>query len=319
MINPALKLLFSFPFKSFLFSDLNKNDFEDEKYFDTILLYIAEKNPPVFSLEIDKITYNPHNIPIDPLFIEKMFSGNIIGGNVISFNATESTNDIAWGHVCTGESGMVVLSETQRSGRGRFSNRQWIDTPGDSILMSVLLKSDLISPDILSVAAGIAVSEAVGEFCHLNTRIKWPNDILVGTKKLSGVMVESRVVDNVRWYVLGIGINCNQQAEQFPESISQHATSIYLENALEVDRNALVLFILEKLDEILAGNKCRNELSQRWSAQNESLSSRIRLMHKGVIYDGTVERIDPFRGIFLRLDDGSELFCDAQTSTIISF
>ncbi|MBN2064168.1 MAG: biotin--[acetyl-CoA-carboxylase] ligase, partial [Sedimentisphaerales bacterium] len=187
--------------------------------------------------------------PVSPLLIEYALKGSRLAGNVISFVETDSTNDIAWNYCGKPDSlGMVVLAESQRKGRGRFTDRKWYDQKGESVLMSILVNNTVVAPDVLGIAAAIAIVESVREICGLAVTIKWPNDVVYGRNKLAGLMVEARTIEGQEWYVLGIGLNCNQSSSDMPEDIARKATSIMIETNKKVDRDWLIINILDKLD-----------------------------------------------------------------------
>ena len=321
MINPVIKMLIDSPGQGFLPSKLLETGSVSNMDIDEVLhiatLMDCEKK---INYSGGNLIFSPNISPVSPLFIESAFQGELLGHNVISFPETQSTNDIAWGYSGKREnSGTVVLAESQRAGRGRYSDRQWLDTPGNSVLMSVLLCGDMVAPEFLSVAAGIAVAETIGDYCGLEATIKWPNDILFGAKKLSGVMVEARTVGGEIWYVLGLGVNCNQSQGHFPVELEDMATSIYMETGVKVDRDAFILFLLEKLDDLLSAGYSQDEIAQRWSILSTTESSRLVLKEQGVNYSGIVESVDPFKGLTLRLEGGSLRFFDARTASVVSF
>ncbi len=319
MINSVVKMLIQAPGRCFLSDKLCIVSLQRCGFVDSIL----GGDSSVFCSKItnyDNIVQYNESVAVNPLFIEKVFKGNYLGSKVISYVETDSTNDIAWGN-CTdrSNSGLIVLADSQRAGRGRFSDRKWFDTPNNSVLMSVLIHSDYVQPDTLSVGAAVAAVEAIYELCGLEVKIKWPNDIMYGNKKIAGMMVESRVVNGERWYVLGIGFNCNQSIDELAEEVVDKASSIFIETGKFVDRDAMVLFFLEKLDQLLTPEIGRDHISARWMGHCCAVNSTISLMHHGEVFEGVVEELDPFGGLWLMLIDGSRKFFDARTCSIISF
>jgi BirA family biotin operon repressor/biotin-[acetyl-CoA-carboxylase] ligase len=133
----------------------------------------------------------------------------------------------------------VVVAETQTAGRGR-RGRVWKDAPGASVLMSVVLRTSLPVARVatLSIAAGVAVAEALIAIAGLDARLKWPNDVLVGGKKVAGILLE-RHGDVV---ILGVGINVTRDA--VPREFDERATSIAREGA-RVERDAVVTAVVD--------------------------------------------------------------------------
>ena len=252
-----------------------------------------------------------------PTLIEECAEGVLVR-EVMLFPETDSTNDVAWGWLGRpNSSGMVVLAESQRSGRGRFSDRIWRDMPGCSILMSVLLDGGLVDGESLSVSLGLAAAKAIGDISGLKVGIKWPNDILVKGKKLCGIMVESRVVDGRQWYVLGIGINCNQECDDFADELKGCATSVYIETGHKVDRNLLAVWLLCEIDELFSGRVSREEIVGQWRARNCDVGRMVSVMCDGEEYSGKVVAVEPMAGITLLLNDGREREFDCRTTTIL--
>ena len=152
---------------------------------------------------------------------------------------TDSTND----ELRRRESeapGLVVLAERQTAGRGR-RGAAWLSAAGECLTFSVLLRPS--EPKALwprlSLATGLAVAEALGR-CGLEARIKWPNDVLVGGKKICGILVEA-AADRV---IVGIGLNV--LSERFPEGLE--ATSVCLESGRKVERAELLSMVLRALE-----------------------------------------------------------------------
>jgi BirA family biotin operon repressor/biotin-[acetyl-CoA-carboxylase] ligase len=137
--------------------------------------------------------------------------------------------------------GTVAVAEEQSEGRGRLG-RSWHAPAGTSVLVSVLLRPAVDPPRLpeLSLIAGGAVAEAIAETTGLHPVIKFPNDVLLGGRKVAGILAEAgdgRVV-------LGIGVNANQTAEQLPPETETEPTSLRLELGEPVDRAALLAAIL---------------------------------------------------------------------------
>ena len=141
--------------------------------------------------------------------------------------------------------GAIAVAEEQSEGRGRLG-RSWHAPRGTSVLVSVLLRPAVDAPRLpeLSLVAGGAVAEAIRETTGLDPAIKFPNDVLVGGRKVAGILAEAgdgRVA-------LGIGVNANQTAEQLPTNAQTEATSLRVELGRPVDRAVLLAAILFRLE-----------------------------------------------------------------------
>lgn len=141
--------------------------------------------------------------------------------------------------------GAVALTEEQTEGRGRLG-RSWLSPPGASLLFSVLLEPPVETARLpeLTVVAGEACAQAIGDVTGIEPEIKLPNDVLIGGRKTAGILAEAR---DGR-VVLGIGVNVNVTAPDLPQGIDPPATSLLLETGSEVDRVELLVEILDRLE-----------------------------------------------------------------------
>jgi BirA family biotin operon repressor/biotin-[acetyl-CoA-carboxylase] ligase len=141
--------------------------------------------------------------------------------------------------------GAVAVTEEQTEGRGRLG-RSWHAPARTSVLVSVLLRPTVDPARLpeLSLVAGGAVAEAIAEVTGIEPSIKFPNDVLVGGRKVAGILAEA----TERRVVLGIGVNANQTAEQLPADTQTEPTSLRIETGGPVDRVQLLAAILMRLE-----------------------------------------------------------------------
>jgi BirA family biotin operon repressor/biotin-[acetyl-CoA-carboxylase] ligase len=148
-------------------------------------------------------------------------------GNIRYFPSIHSTNVLAMREADEGApEGMVYLADEQTAGRGRGAHG-WHSARGAGLYVSVLLRPRVAPADILwlSLAAGLAVRDAVRQVTSLEADIRWPNDLLLGRKKFCGILTELNAeVTRVRHAVVGIGINVHQ--ESFPGELAKIASSL---------------------------------------------------------------------------------------------
>lgn len=142
----------------------------------------------------------------------------------------------------------VVVAGHQEAGRGRLG-RTWFSTQGASLLVSVLLRPSLPPDDapLLTLLAGLAAAEACRRACRVDVRCRWPNDLVVGERKLGGVLVEAGVRGgSLEHVVLGLGVNVAQRADDFPSDLRLRATSVAMEGGRD-DPVSLLRAFLEEL------------------------------------------------------------------------
>lgn len=232
-------------------------------------------------------------------------------GNLRYFPAIQSTNLVAMQEAENGApEGMVYLADEQTGGRGR-AGRAWHSAPGSGLYVSVLLRPHMAPADILwlSLAAGLAVRESIGEVTSLEADIRWPNDLLLSGKKFCGILTELNAeVTRVRHSVVGIGINVHQ--ESFSPEISRLATSLRIETGRSWPRQELLLILLRSLyREVQALNADTVAASSSILSRLTAASSWIRGKHVHVDeaegYSGVTAGLDA-RG-FLRVRTPDDL------------
>lgn len=193
-----------------------------------------------------------------------------------------STNDEAHRLADLGaRHGEVVIAEAQTQGRGR-RGRLWLAPPGKSIALSVILRPSIgaeRAPEI-TLAAAVAVCEAARELGASTARIKWPNDVECGGRKLAGILTELRAEgDRIRHVVLGVGLNSGLLPEDFPEELEDRATSLRIEKGEDVPRALACARLLEALDEWLALHDLEGfaPVRDRWRQLSSTLGRRVRV------------------------------------------
>jgi BirA family biotin operon repressor/biotin-[acetyl-CoA-carboxylase] ligase len=170
----------------------------------------------------------------------------------------------------------VVMAEHQTAGRGRRGAR-WEDEPGASLLVSIVVRSGLEPARLptLSYVAAVAVAEALAAVAPIVPRLKWPNDVLIGGRKIAGILLESKLGRGPATTILGIGINLGQR--HFPPALRERATSVALETGLAIDREALLAALLERFD--VWRQRLETEgfdgVRQRWIALSDTIGRRV--------------------------------------------
>jgi BirA family biotin operon repressor/biotin-[acetyl-CoA-carboxylase] ligase len=256
-------------------------------------------------------------VRLHAVLIERGLGTRRVGRHVICFDEVDSTNDVAFdGARQGGSDGLAVLADSQRRGRGRLG-RSWHSPPGGNVLMSVLLTADRSPPpahEALTVAAGLAVAEAL-DAAGADSRLKWPNDVLVDGAKVAGVMVELRGPSAV----VGCGVNVN--AAPPPEEVDFPATCLADVLGHPLERVEVARTLLRRLDawveRVEAGRDQR--LHDAFAARCDTVNRRVEVRHGEQQYAGRALDVSPLEGLVLLCDDGRRLHLPAAGSTILSW
>lgn len=223
---------------------------------------------------------------------------------------TDSTNDEVRR---LGEPGRVVLAERQRAGRGR-RGAAWLSAPGESLTFSVLIEPGeprALWPR-LSLAAGVAVAEALGRL-GVEAAIKWPNDVLVGGRKLAGILVEAAEGGAI------VGIGLNVTTREFPGELAGSATSVALERGGGITRGEVLELLLGSLagwstqigagfPQVVARVRERCALSGR----------RVRMLARGQVLEGTAVRVSGAGELVVEIDGETRRFLQADEVRVVS-
>jgi BirA family biotin operon repressor/biotin-[acetyl-CoA-carboxylase] ligase len=162
-----------------------------------------------------------------------------VGKEIHFYKKLESTNDTAFRMAKAGASeGTIVVADYQKAGRGRLG-RKWESPPGGNIYTSIILRPPVLPHDAskLTLLTAVAVSETIRHYLPRSTFIKWPNDILIGQKKISGILTEmDSEMDRINFIVIGIGVNINVTRDIFPEELRSSLTSLKEETGRDVSK-----------------------------------------------------------------------------------
>jgi len=206
--------------------------------------------------------------------------------------------------------GTVVVAELQETGRGRMG-RHWSSPQGKGIYLSLLLRPP-VSPQHTSPLTLLAAAAACRGISSVLPRllpgIKWPNDLLIGGRKVCGILCEIKAeIDLVHYLVAGIGINVNMAMEDFPSELRQSATSLLLENeGVVVSRLAVAAGVLQHFDELYAIylEKGTASVLSRWREYDITLGRSIKVQGPGFSFTGTASELDDNGAIVVESETG---------------
>lgn len=232
-----------------------------------------------------------------------------LGRTIDYYTTCESTQIIASDKAREGAlHGTVVIAEEQTDGRGRL-DRSWNSTANKGIWMSVIIRP-AISPQFaaqFTLVSAVAITQAIQEVTNLTPEIKWPNDILINGKKVTGILTELQAdMDIVHSIIIGIGVNVNQELSAFEESIQKTATSLKIENGEEIDRSLLVakiLYYLEKYGDLYVENGFK-PIKILWESHNCTIGKRIRATTLRETLEGVALGITNDGVLEIKLDSG---------------
>ena len=233
----------------------------------------------------------------------------VIGRDIRVFEETTSTNDVIEKLARDGvKEGVVVFAESQTKGRGRLG-RKWLSPTHKGLWFSVLLRPDLRPQEAtqLTVASAIALRRAIKTVAGLPAEIKWPNDLLLGGKKIAGILTEmSAEVDRVRHVILGIGVDVNQDADEFPAELRKIATSLKIEAGEEIHRAELATEMLRELDfdyaRICGGKFSR--VADEWEAGCATIGKKVSVQMGARLVRGGAESLDDDGALLVRTEHG---------------
>ena len=254
----------------------------------------------------------------DYKIIELQLQTHFIGKRIYHYKRIPSTQQLAISFAETNisnENGTVILADEQYDGKGR-GNKKWI-SPKGGLWMSLIIKPkiELNKINILSIIAAISVCEIINEISNLETRIKWPNDIIIDNKKIAGIIIDSSInKNNIEYIVIGIGINIVVdilKINLFLSSIdrlSQKATSLQNElKEISFDRFILLKRLLERIEYylFLVQNKTDNtKIIEHYKKLSNILGKSIYVYRKDVKeFSAIAKDIDSDGGLILKREN----------------
>jgi BirA family biotin operon repressor/biotin-[acetyl-CoA-carboxylase] ligase len=234
-----------------------------------------------------------------PEMLQPMLRGTIFDTQLHHFYKIGSTNTAAMAAAAenAGE-GSVFLAEEQTAGRGRGAH-SWQSARSTGIYCSVVLRPALPPSEVLvlALAAGLAVRAAIEQVdSRVSPDLKWPNDVLIAGKKVCGILTEMNAeVTRVRYVVVGIGINVNQ--ESFPKELESEATSLRMATGSEWSRVELTAALLKSLDreyrQLVEQPDARQSILRRFAEQSSWVrGKKVRVEENGSRIEGTTEGLD---------------------------
>jgi len=227
--------------------------------------------------------------------------------NLIYLSETDSTNDYSMSLVSKGIlEDTIVVAESQKRGKGRLG-RVWLSPPGKNIYMSVIIRPELHPKDstLITLLSAVCSAHAIRAITGLDALIKWPNDIIVNSKKIGGILLELRSEpDRIAQAVIGIGINVNSERGDFPPELCPIATSIFIETGRHYKRTPIIVEIARGIKKYLSNFEPKTLLDE-WRALSCTLGKEVLVSTPKETLRGWAEDIDETGRLLLRTGDGS--------------
>lgn len=176
---------------------------------------------------------------------------NLLLNRAIVQTQVDSTQILAKAHVNDTDNHFIVLSDEQTKGRGRF-NREWSSLKSKGLWMSVVLRPDIPIQKMstFNLFISLAIQEVIEQHYHIQCKIKWPNDIYIGNKKVCGFLTEMIAdTDGVNAIICGIGINLNQTQEEFDKVNQSRATSLNIENGKPIEPYQFLSVLINAIEQ----------------------------------------------------------------------
>lgn len=252
-----------------------------------------------------RMTGAPDRLAPDAL--EPLLTTRELGRPLLCLEETPSTSEVAFHMASEGGAphGQLVVAEAQTKGRGRLG-RSWISPGGVNLYFSLVLRPALDparAPE-LALVAGVALAEALSDF-GAPARIKWPNDVEIGGRKVAGILAEmSAVPERLLFAVLGVGINVN--ADPLPNEIASIATSLKRELGRPVSRPRVLSAALGGLEDWLDRHEDQGfaPVRERWRELSSTLGNAVDVEVEGRVLSGEAIDIDEGGALLIRTPQG---------------
>ncbi|MEI6207271.1 MAG: biotin--[acetyl-CoA-carboxylase] ligase [Desulfuromonadales bacterium] len=239
-------------------------------------------------------------------------SGNgRIGQRLVCLTQTQSTNADAFQLAEEGApEGTVVMADAQTAGKGR-RGRVWSSPEGVNLYCSVLLRPLIMPHEApqLTFLSAVAVARAIEKTTTLAPEIKWPNDVLITGRKVAGLLNEmSAETDGINFVILGIGVNLNMTADQFPDDLRHPATSLLLESGSKVVRTSFADIMLQELDTLYTDFLTFGfaPVRQEWQRRCNANGRRVVVCEAGTeVASGMFAGIDEDGALLLQTGKGT--------------
>jgi BirA family biotin operon repressor/biotin-[acetyl-CoA-carboxylase] ligase len=228
--------------------------------------------------------------------------------DLLVHDSVDSTNSVARLNAENGrDEGTIVIARTQKAGYGRMK-RNWF-SPSGGLWFSVILRPHLtpVRAAMITLMAGVAVSETLKEDYQVHATIKWPNDIHIGGKKISGIITEMRTsVSEIEYIILGVGINVNFGALDLPKEVRMGSTTLKDELERDIDLEDLLVATLKRISHyyLMLKDGKFDTILNKWREYSDTLGKRVRIDMPNESIEGLACDLDESGALILKKDSG---------------
>ena len=244
-----------------------------------------------------------------PETIQADLNCHVIGSQVRCFDVIDSTNSQACSMADLGAAeGLVVVADRQTAGKGRLG-RLWVSPGSVNLYTSILLRPRILPMEApkLTFLSAVAVCRAIALSTKLRATVKWPNDVLLGGKKVAGLLNEmSSETDQVNYVVLGIGVNLNMAANQFPDDLRSPATSLALTLGREVSRLDFARALIKEIDHLyqIFQEQGDEPILKAWTEQCDMIGQAIKVDCNQQQIEGIMQGLSEDGALLIRMPTG---------------
>ena len=211
--------------------------------------------------------------------------------NMTYYPITESTNKDIWEiYDITKKNDLFVITDNQTNGKGRGSHN-WISTPNKSITCSFLLKQIFNNINIHSFLIPLAIIKGIKKFTNINLNVKWPNDIIYKNKKIAGILIESKKNNHNYLFNIGIGINVNEEIDDFSDDLKSKITSLKIITNQTIQREPLLASIFNELDQLINTND-ESFIIKKWIECCYHINKEISFYYNRKLTSGVFQTIN---------------------------
>jgi len=241
--------------------------------------------------------------------LKSVIKTELLANKIYAFWSVGSTNEFAYSRASQGEmEGTLVIAEQQSKGRGR-KFRSWDSPFNKGLWFSLILRPELPASraGLVPYLAGVSVAQAVENSLSLKSSVKWPNDLLLNGRKYCGILSEVEFENRqIRFIILGIGINVNHKNEDFPAEFREQATSLRIESGLLIDRSQLLAEVIWQLEQnyIIMKQQGFEIIVDNWKKRCPQLGKLVTIVQDDKNFQGIFEQLNDEGCMLLRTQDG---------------